>query len=285
MPATDEPGPALPGYVDSPRIVSTEWLSANIGNPKVKAVEVDEDPRLYAIGHVPGALRIDWLTDLADPSRRDVVDGARFTDLMRANGINRDDTVVLYGDRNNRWAAYLLWVFTLFGHDDVRLLDGGRGAWHDEGRETTLDLPCASFSDYPEVARDDTGIRVFRDEVESSDTCVLDVRSPTEFTGEAVHDRTSPAARGGHIPSARNIPWDRVFTSHGKFLPRTDLERVYAPVPADDDIVVYCHTGELACHTWFVLTFLLGRRGVRVYDGSWTEWANTVGAPIAKGNP
>jgi len=285
VPEHYDPNPAFGGYAHPKRLVSTEWLSANIGNPSVKAVESNEDLLLYDIGHIPGARKIDWNRDLHDPLVRDFVDGVAFSALMRDKGIDRQDTIVLYGDQNNRWAAYTAWVFALFGHEDVRLLDGGRDAWHNEDRETTLDLPwpAATPSQYPVVERDDSTFRVFADAV-GRGAQLLDVRTPAEFAGEAPPGGRRPdaAQRRGHIPDARNIPWETALGADGHFCSAEALRRTYQVLSPDAEVVVYCHTGEQAGHSWFVLTHLLGYAHVRVYDGSWVEWGNAVRAAIAR---
>ncbi|WP_338772384.1 sulfurtransferase [Nocardia vulneris] len=304
MPAAPDPHPSFGAYPDPHRLVTTEWLSANIGTSGLKIVESNEDILLYDIGHVPGAIKIDWRGDLNDPVTRDYIDGARFTELMRAKGIERDDTVVIYGDRGNAQAAHTLWVFTLFGHEDVRLLDGGRDAWISEERDTTFDTPYLSVSDYPDVVRDDSSARAFREDVLAHlGRPLLDVRSPEEYSGELVQpspDHHPPsnryatltiepinpedaALRGGHIPTATNIPWTEAFGNDGRFRSRAELDAVYGGLAGADDVIVYSRVGERSSHTWFVLRYLLGIDTVRNYDGSWTEWGNSVRMPIAKG--
>ncbi|CAM4239684.1 sulfurtransferase [Nocardia ninae] len=304
MPAAPDPHPSFGSYAHPHRLVTTEWLSANIGTSGLKIVESNEDILLYDIGHVPGAIKIDWRGDLNDPVTRDYIDGARFTELMRAKGIERDDTVVIYGDRGNAQAAHTLWVFTLFGHQDVRLLDGGRGAWISEERDTTFDTPHLTPSDYPAVTRDDSTVRAFREDVLAHlGKPLIDVRSPEEYSGELIHpspDHRPPsnryamlalepinpedtALRGGHIPTAANIPWTEAFHNDGRFRPRAELDAIYGTLGAADDLIVYSRVGERSSHTWFVLTYLLGFDTVRNYDGSWTEWGNSVRMPIAKG--
>jgi thiosulfate/3-mercaptopyruvate sulfurtransferase len=275
------------------RLVTTQWLSVNIGAPGLKVVESDEDVLLYDIGHVPGAIKIDWRAELTDSATRDVVDGGRFAELMRAKGIGRDDTVVIYGDKANGTAAATLWVFGLFGHPDVRLLDGGRDAWISEARDTVFDVPAAVPGDYPVAERDDRRARAFLAEVRLRlGRPLIDVRTPEEYTGalDRILDRPEEQSlRAGHIPTAVSIPWTAAVAGDGRFLPRADLDRVYERVlkgvgaDRDCDTVVYCRTGERSAHTWFVLTALLGLDNVRVYDGSWTEWGNSVRAPIVTG--
>ncbi|MFC9661558.1 sulfurtransferase [Nocardia sp. NPDC127606] len=286
MPVAPDPHPAFGSYAVPHRLVTTEWLSANIGVRGLRIIESNDDILLYDIGHVPGAVKIDWRGDLSDPVTRDYVDGKRFTELMRAKGIERDDTIVIYGDRGNAQAAHTAWIFTLFGHEDVRLLDGGRDAWISEERDTTFDQPYPTPSDYPEVVRDDSAARAFREEVLGRlGKPLVDVRSAQEYSGELEDkplNQEYAALRGGHVPTAVNIPWTAAATIDGRFRSRADLDEVYGALPADD-LVVYSRVGERSSHTWFVLTFLLGRRSVRNYDGSWIEWGNSVRVPIATG--
>lgn len=286
MPVAPDPHPAFGSYAVPHRLVTTEWLSANIGVRGLRIIESNDDILLYDIGHVPGAVKIDWRGDLSDPVTRDYVDGERFTELMRAKGIERDDTIVIYGDRGNAQAAHTAWIFTLFGHEDVRLLDGGRDAWISEERDTTFDQPYPTPSDYPEVVRDDSTARAFREEVLGRlGKPLVDVRSAQEYSGELEDkplNQEYAALRGGHVPTAVNIPWTASATIDGRFRSRADLDEVYGALPADD-LVVYSRVGERSSHTWFVLTFLLGRRSVRNYDGSWIEWGNSVRVPIATG--
>ncbi len=252
-------------------------------------VESDEDVLLYDTGHIPGAVKIDWHTDLNDPHVRDYINGEQFAELMDRKGISRDDTVVIYGDKSNWWAAYALWVFTLFGHPDVRLLDGGRDLWISDGRDTTLDVPNKPTSGYPVVDRDDAPIRAFKDDVLAilGKQPLIDVRSPQEYTGERTHMPDYPeegALRGGHIPTARSIPWGKAAQDSGRFRSRAELEELYGFLTRDATRpFVYCRIGERSSHTWFVLTHLLGLPGVRNYDGSWTEWGNAVRVPVAVG--
>jgi thiosulfate/3-mercaptopyruvate sulfurtransferase len=278
-------------YAHPERLVTTSWLAQRLADPSVVVVESDEDVLLYDTGHVPGAVKVDWHLDLNDPRTRDYVDSDGFARLMSEKGIARDSTVVIYGDKNNWWAAYALWVFTLFGHPDVRLLDGGRAAWIAEGRPMTTDVPARPRTDYPVVERDDATIRAFREDVLAHlGRPMIDVRSPGEYSGELLHMPDYPqegAVRGGHIPGARNIPWARAAAEDGTFRSRAELEALYggeAGLSPDDDVVVYCRIGERSSHTWFVLTHLLGYDRVRNYDGSWTEWGNSVRAPIEQGS-
>ncbi|WP_454194046.1 sulfurtransferase [Nocardia sp. Marseille-Q1738] len=288
MPVAPDPHPSFGSYAHSHRLVTTEWLSANIGAKGLKIIEANEDTLLYDIGHVPGATKLDWRSDLNDPVTRDYIDGTRFTELMRAKGIERDDTVVIYGDRGNAQAAHTAWVFTLFGHEDVRLLDGGRTAWISEGRDTTFEPAYPVPSDYPTVRRDDGTARAFREDVLAHlGKPLVDVRAPDEYSGALAQKPDTPedaALRGGHIPTASNIPWSETLASDGRFRSRADLEDVYRALPSQEDLIVYSRVGVRSGHTWFVLTHLLGYDRVRNYDGSWTEWGNSVRMPIAKGD-
>ena len=280
----------LAQYAHPQRLVTTDWLAAHLGDPGLVVVESDEDVLLYDSGHVPGAVKVDWHTDLNDPLTRDYVDGARFAEVMGARGVTRESTVVIYGDKSNWWAAYALWVFTLFGHEDVRLLDGGRAKWVAEGREITREAPSPTTVDYPVVERDDSSIRAFKDDVLAHiGQPMVDVRSPGEFSGELLHMPDYPqegAMRGGHVPGARSVPWARAAAEDATFKSRDDLAAIYQDekgLRPDDDVIAYCRIGERSSHTWFVLTHLLGFANVRNYDGSWTEWGNAVRTPIATG--
>ena len=291
MSVADDDDPKFAEYAHPERLVSTAWLADNLGKPGLVVVESDEDVLLYETGHIPGAVKVDWHTDLNDQVARDYVDGADFAALMRSKGIARDDTVVIYGDKNNWWAAYALWVFTLFGHADVRLLDGGRMAWIAEGRPITTETEQRPATDYPVVQRDDAPIRAFKDQVLGHlGRPLVDVRSPQEYTGERTHMPDYPeegALRGGHIPGALSVPWARAAAEDGRFKTRAELDAIYREekgLSPDDDIIAYCRIGERSSHTWFVLTHLLGFTAVRNYDGSWTEWGNAVRVPIAKGD-
>ncbi len=293
MPIADlDPDPKIAAYANPRMLVSTSWVADHLDEPGLVLVESNEDVLLYETGHLPGAVKVDWHTELQDPVTRDYLDGARFAELMRAKGIGRDDTVVFYGDANNWWAAYALWVFSLFGHPDVRLMDGGRSKWEAEGREMTRERPARPVADYPEVARDDGAIRAYREQVEAhvgQGGRLVDVRSPQEYSGELTHMPSYPqegALRGGHIPGAANVPWARAADDDASFLPVEQLREIYEQeqgLSADDEGVAYCRIGERSSHTWFVLHHLLGFPNVRNYDGSWTEWGNLVRAPIERG--
>ena len=295
MPYPVEQNEKFAAYAHPDRLVSTEWLATAIedgaldgGNLVV--VESDEDVLLYETGHIPGAVKIDWHTDLNDEVTRDYVDGEAFAALAAAKGISRDSTVVIYGDKSNWWAAYALWVFTLFGHEDVRLLDGGRDKWIAEGRALSTVTTVATPADYPVVERDDAPIRAFKDDVLAHfGKPLIDVRSTEEYTGQRTHMPAYPeegALRGGHIPTAASIPWARAAAGDGTYRNRGELEALYlgeAGLNEGDDVVAYCRIGERSSHTWFALKYLLGFETVRNYDGSWTEWGNAVRVPIVKG--
>jgi thiosulfate/3-mercaptopyruvate sulfurtransferase len=293
MPVAINDNSTFSEYAHPERLVSTDWLAGQLaaGNPgSMVLIESDEDVLLYDTGHIPGAVMVDWHLDLNDPVKRDYVNGERFAQVLGERGIGRDTTVIIYGDKSNWWAAYALWVFTLFGHEDVRLLDGGRAKWIAEGREITREVPVQTAVDYPVVERDDAPIRAFKDDVLGHlGQPMVDVRSPGEYSGELLHMPDYPqegAMRGGHIPGARSVPWARAAAEDGTFKSRHDLEGIYLTeqgLAPSDDIVAYCRIGERSSHTWFVLTHLLGFGNVRNYDGSWTEWGNAVGVPIEVG--
>ena len=290
-----DPSPSLQDYAHPEKLVTTQWLADRLAAGDADGlvvVESDEDVLLYETGHIPGAVKIDWHLDLNDPVTRDYVDGEGFAKLMDASGITRETTVVIYGDKSNWWAAYALWVFSLFGHEDVRLLDGGRAAWEAEGREMTTSTEGrpAPTSGYPVIEREDAPIRAYREDVlDFLGGPLIDVRSPQEYSGERTHMPDYPqegTVRGGHIPTARSVPWARAAAEDGRFKPRAELEAIYQEelgFDASQPTVVYCRIGERSAHTWFVLTHLLGFDSVRNYDGSWTEWGNGVRLPIATG--
>lgn len=291
MPIEFDSHPKFQEYADPKALVSTEWLEANLGKPGLVVVESDEDVLLYETGHIPGAVKLDWHTDLNDPVTRDYVSDSEFTALMRRKGIKRDDTLVIYGDKSNWWAAYALWVLKLFGHEDVRLLDGGREKWVAEGRALTTEATNRDESDYPAVERNDRQIRAFRDDVLAHlGQPLIDVRSPEEYSGERTHMPAYPeegALRGGHIPGAASVPWSRAAGELGVFKNKAELEDLYlnqAKLQRGDDVIAYCRIGERSSHTWFVLRYLLGFDTVKNYDGSWTEWGSLVGVPIVKGS-
>ncbi len=291
MPAPLDASEKFAEYAHPEKLVSTEWLAAHLDDPSVVIVESDEDVLLYETGHIPGAVKVDWHADLNDPTVRDYLDPEAFARLMSVKGIAPDSTVVFYGDNFNWWAAYALWVFSLFGHRDLRLLDGGRQKWVTEGRPMTTEPTPRTPTVYPVPPRDDSKIRAFlADAVEHSQARkpMVDVRSPEEFRGERMHMPDYPnegALRGGHIPGARNVPWKRAANDDGSFKGADELRAIYQEeqgIDPDDDVVAYCRIGERSSHTWFVLTHLLGYPKVRNYDGSWTEYGNAVRVPIEK---
>ncbi|MBF6611555.1 MAG: sulfurtransferase [Chloroflexi bacterium] len=301
------------GYAHPEVLVSTEWVEQHLNDRNIRIIEADEDVLLYEQGHIPGAVKLDWHTDLQDDLRRDYLDKAAFEKLCEARGINNDTTVIFYGDKNNWWATYAFWVFQLFGHTNARVMDGGRQKWVAEQLPLTKDVPSFSGGNYNYTAQErrDEGIRAFRDDVldmldpgEGVDAsknrrksqakklkegvALVDVRSGPEYTGEMVHMVNYPqegAQRGGHIPGARNIPWSQAAKEDGTFKGVEELRNIYGGegIVVDKDVVTYCRIGERSSHTWFVLKYLLGYPRVRNYDGSWTEWGNLVDAPIEKG--
>ncbi|HLJ68854.1 MAG TPA: sulfurtransferase [Chloroflexota bacterium] len=278
-------------YAHPEVLVSTEWVAEHLEDPRVRIAEADEDVLLYEIGHIPGAVKLDWHTDLQDPVERDFVDAEGFARLMESKGIGPDTTVVLYGDKNNWYATYTFWLFKLYGHHDVRVMDGGRLKWEQENRPWTRDLPTPAQTSYP-VPQVDQSIRAFREEVlrqSEEGKPLIDVRSAAEYKGELIHMLDYPqegAQRGGHIPTARNIPWGTAANpADGTFKSAEELRRIYAEengIRPEDGVISYCRIGERSSHTWFVLTYLLGYPNVKNYDGSWTEWGNLVAAPIEK---
>ena len=280
------------GYVHPEVLVSTDWVADHLNDPGIRLIESNEDPLLYATGHIPGAVEVDWTRDLNDPVRRDYLGKEGFEKLLRRIGVTKDTTVVFYGDRNNWWATYAYWVFQLFGHGNAKVMDGGRIKWANEGRPLAKDVPSYPASDYKAAERDDQRIRAYRDQVlehTHGKKPLVDVRSPAEYSGEKLHMPEYPnegALRGGHIPGAASIPWAKaVNPEDGTFKSAEELRALYekeAGIKPDDDVIVYCRIGERSSHTWFVLTHLLGYKRVRNYDGSWTEWGNLVGVPIER---
>lgn len=291
MPTEHDTSEVLQAYAHPDMLVTADWLQVRLDDPGLVVVESDEDVLLYETGHIPGAVKVDWHTELNHPVARDYLDGEGFARLMSEKGISRDHTVVFYGDNFNWWAAYALWVFSLFGHSDVRLLNGGRMKWVADGRPMTTDVPSRPRTEYPVIEREDTKIRAFKEQVLEhvrAKKPLVDVRSPEEYSGERTHMPEYPqegVLRGGHIPGAASVPWKRAANEDGTFKPLDQLEAIYAEeqgLRPDDDIVAYCRIGERSSHTWFVLTHLLGYPTVRNYDGSWTEWGNAVRTPIEK---
>jgi len=280
------------GYAHPEVLVSTEWVARHLDNPSVRLVESDEDLLLYETGHIPGAVKIDWVTDLNDPLTRDYLDRTAMQRLLRGKGINRDTTIVFYGDKNNWWAAYAFWVFRLFGLDRLRLMDGGRARWVEEGRELSTVVPAPAPGDIVVGERRDAPIRAFRDDVLAhlkQQRQLVDVRSPEEYRGERLHMAEYPnegAVRGGHIPGAKSVPWGRAVNPETHtFRPATELRAIYVQeqgLRPERETIAYCRIGERSSHTWFVLTYLLGFDKVQNYDGSWTEWGNGVRLPIEK---
>ncbi len=277
-------------YAHPEVLVSTDWVSQHTNDPDIRIVESDEDVLLYEVGHIEGAVKIDWQTDLQDQLIRDYIDKAKFEKLLSEKGIANDTTVVFYGDKNNWWACYAYWVFKLFGHEKAVVMNGGRQKWVEEGRPLTKDVPSYPKTSY-KVSGVNESIRAFREDVTKhigTKNPLIDVRSPKEFTGELLHMEAYPqegALRGGHIPGAKNVPWATAVKEDGTFKSADDLKAIYIDdkgLKKGDDVIAYCRIGERSSHTWFVLTYLLGFDKVRNYDGSWTEWGNLVKAPIEK---
>ncbi|WDZ90459.1 sulfurtransferase [Nocardiopsis sp. HUAS JQ3] len=270
-------------------LVDADWVEAHLDDADVVLVEVDEDTSAYDKGHIPGAVKIDWKTDLQDPVRRDFVDRTGFEKLLSAKGIGNDDQVILYGGNNNWFAAYAYWYFKLYGHANVRLLDGGRKKWELDSRELVKDVPERAATQYT-AQEQDASIRAFRDEVVQAigTKDLVDVRSPDEFTGKLLapaHLPQETSQRPGHIPTARNIPWAKTANEDGTFKTADELRELYtgAGVDLDKDIIAYCRIGERSSHTWFALHEILGLENVKNYDGSWTEYGSLVGVPVELG--
>jgi thiosulfate/3-mercaptopyruvate sulfurtransferase len=271
-------------------LIDADWVEAHGSDPGVVLVEVDEDTSAYDKGHIRNAVKIDWKNDLQDPVRRDFVDRAGFEALLSERGISNDDTVVLYGGNNNWFAAYAYWYFKLYGHDGVKLLDGGRKKWELESRELVTDVPQRARTSY-QAQEQDKAIRAFRDEVVAAigQDNLVDVRSPDEFAGRLLapaHLPQEQAQRGGHIPTARNVPWSKAAEEDGTFKSDDALRALYGGAGVDfgQDTIAYCRIGERSAHTWFVLHELLGQPNVKNYDGSWTEYGSLVGVPIEVGD-
>jgi thiosulfate/3-mercaptopyruvate sulfurtransferase len=271
-------------------LVTTEWLAEHLNDESVVVAEVDENPDLYDDGHIPGAVKLHWRDDLQDPVERDLVDKEAFERLMGRLGVSDATAVVLYGDRNNWFAAYAYWYLKIYGHEDVRILDGGRQKWLDEGRELTTEVPSPEGVEYRANERDET-LRAYRDAVREGigtpEKALVDVRSPQEFSGDLIAPpgyEQEGAQRAGHIPTAASIPWASAVRDDGTFKSADELRELYVGkgVTEDKAVTAYCRIGERSAHTWFVLRELLGYKDVRNYDGSWTEWGNLVRAPIER---
>lgn len=268
-------------------LVTPEWAEQHLGDPGVRFIEVDVDTTAYAKGHLPGAVSFNWTSQLHDPLRRDILDKAQFEALASAAGLEPRTTVVLYGDNNNWFAAYAFWLFKLYGHRDVRIIDGGRKKWELDNRTLTRDKPALEPTEY-RIGSTDPSLRALREEVlsglEKKDRVLVDVRSPQEFSGEVIAPpgMTETAQRAGHIPGAKSIPWSQAVRDDGTFRPADELRALYAKngVTDEKDVIAYCRIGERSSHTWFVLRHLVGFPKVRNYDGSWTEWGSSIGLPI-----
>lgn len=279
-------------YAHPEALVSTSWVADNLKDPSVRLIESNEDVLLYDTGHLPGAVHIDWQRDLQDGTVRDYIQPPAFAELCRRNGITPETTCIFYGDKSNWWSCYALWVFRLFGHTKVKIMDGGRDKWIAEGRPLTREVPKYPESSYPvPPARLDSEIRAFFDDAlaqSRSKKPLIDVRSPGEYQGLVTHMPEYPqegVLRGGHIPGADSVPWKTAVNDDATFRSAEELRKIYLEnlaLSKDDEVVAYCRIGERSSHTWFVLTYLLGLTNVRNYDGSWTEWGNRVGAPIEK---
>ncbi|HEX9565473.1 MAG TPA: sulfurtransferase [Gemmatimonadaceae bacterium] len=278
-------------YAHPEVLVTTDWVKENLGKTGIKVVEVDVDTKQYDAGHIPGAVGLNWQTQLQDQVRRDILDKAGFEQLMSASGISPDDTVILYGDNNNWFAAYAFWLFRIYGHEDVRLMNGGRNKWlAEDDKKLTVEATATTPSRYTAKAPDlslRARVTDVIQAVESKTHNLVDVRSPDEFTGKvlAPPGLTETAQRAGHIPGARSVPWSSAITTDGTFKPAEELADVYlskAAVDPDRETIAYCRIGERSSHTWFVLSYLLGLQGVRNYDGSWTEYGSMVGLPIER---
>jgi len=280
----------MANYAHPETLVSTDWVAQHASDPNVRVVEVDVDTKAYDEGHVPGALGWAWNSQLCDTVRRDILSKAQFEDLMASSGVANDTTVVIYGDNNNWFAAWALWQLKIYGHKDVRLMNGGRKKWLSEGRELSTEAPKVTRTNYT-AASADNSLRAFLPQVQAAlaagNWALVDVRSPQEFTGEILAPPGLPETcqRGGHIPGARNIPWGKACNDDGTFKTADELLSLYGREGIDTGkpVIAYCRIGERSSHTWFVLKYLLGLNHVVNYDGSWTEWGNLVGAAVERG--
>jgi thiosulfate/3-mercaptopyruvate sulfurtransferase len=280
----------MANYAHPEALVSTDWVAAHAKDTNVRVVEVDVDTAAYSEGHVPGAIAWAWNTQLADQVRRDILSKEQFQELMSQTGIGNDTTLVLYGDNNNWFAAWAFWQAKIYGHKDVRIMNGGRKKWLSEGRELSRETPAPSRTTY-KAAAPDLSLRAMLPQVQEAVSkraaALVDVRSPQEFTGEILAPPGLPETcqRGGHIPGARSIPWGKACNDDGTFKSADELKTLYAGEGVDGSkpVIAYCRIGERSSHSWFVLKYLLGYRDVVNYDGSWTEWGNLVGAPVERG--
>ncbi len=281
-------------YAHPEVLVSTDWAQQHQDDPNVRLLEVNEDVLLYETGHIPGALKIDWLTDLWDDTIREFVQPDELAALFERLGVSNDTTVVLYGDKNNWWASYAFWFFKYSGHDNLKLMNGGRAKWVAEGKPMTTDATEVQTGSYTPGQRNPE-LRAYRDDVlkhlenvKAGTGALVDVRSPGEFSGDVTHMADYPqegVLRGGHIPGAQSIPWAQAANADGTFKSADELKNLYEPkgVTGDKEVIAYCRIAERSSHSWFVLKYLLGYENVKNYDGSWTEWGNSVGVPIEKG--
>lgn len=278
------------GYAHPDGLVDADWVQAHLNDPKVRLIEVDVDTKAYDQGHIPGAVGFNWQKELQDQVVRAPVDREQLEKLLSSAGVSNDTTIVVYGDNNNWFAAWALWIFKYYGHQDVRILDGGRAKWLADKREITSQIPEYTATTY-HTSEPNASIRVFRDQVlqelGASNLALVDVRSPGEYSGELLAPANLPqegAQRGGHIPGAANIPWSQAVREDATFKSAEELRALYGGkgVTPDKEVIAYCRIGERSSHTWFVLSYLLGYNNVRNYDGSWTEWGSLIGAPIEK---
>ncbi len=277
-------------YAHPETLVDTTWVADHLNDANVRLIEADEDVLLYEVGHIPGAVKLDWHVDVQNPLSRDFVDQAGFEKLLSRYGVSNDTTIVLYGDRNNWYAAYAFWLFSEYGHKNLKILNGGRAKWEAEGRPFTKEVPQFAATSYKAQPADESN-RAFRDDVASglknANRRLIDVRSPQEYSGELLHMVNYPqegAQRAGHIPGAKNIPWATAANSDGTFKSSEELQQIYGgkDIKPENEVISYCRIGERSAHTWFVLTQLLGYPNVRNYDGSWTEWGSLVRSPIER---